>query len=199
MDLRLPRDVRILVVPGLHGSGPAHWQTRWQRLHPSFERVEQEHWDVPDLDAWADRLETVLRAGNRPAVVVAHSFGCLATARCLDTDLLAGALLVAPADPQKFNVAERVRHSLPVPSIVIGSTNDPWMTRARAAYWAACWGSTFFNAGPVGHINAESDLGDWRFGLYCLHHLLVSIKAQHPLHERPNPVLGYELLQDARC
>jgi hypothetical protein len=43
-------DFRILVAPGLHGSGEGHWQTRWETLYPWFERIEQWHWDQPDLD-----------------------------------------------------------------------------------------------------------------------------------------------------
>ena len=184
MDLHLTRDYRVLIVPGLHGSGPAHWQTRWQQLHPFFERVEQLQWDVPDLDAWSARLDGALRASTRPAVVVAHSFGCLTTVACAEVGRIAGALLVAPADPYKFGVAARVRRALPVPSIVIGSTNDPWMNEGDAGHWADLWDSAFFNAGPLGHINADSGLGDWRFGLFCLHQLLVSVNDDRALRRR---------------
>jgi len=38
---------RVLVAPGLYNSGPLHWQSRWQRLYPAFERVEQEKWHAP--------------------------------------------------------------------------------------------------------------------------------------------------------
>jgi uncharacterized protein len=192
---------RVLVVPGLHDSGPGHWQSRWQDLHPRFERVEQDRWDEPDLDTWSERLATVLRKSTMPVVVVAHSFGCLTTVHRIGADaanatnagagrgVIAGALLVAPADPQKFGVAERLhRVQLPMPSIVIGSTNDPWMAGNRAAYWADCWGSDFFNAGPLGHINAESELGDWRFGQFCLQQLVLSIKARQRIVRRNRPV-----------
>ncbi len=29
------RDYRVLVVPGLHNSGPQHWQSLWQRRLPN--------------------------------------------------------------------------------------------------------------------------------------------------------------------
>jgi predicted alpha/beta hydrolase family esterase len=181
---------RVLVVPGLYNSGPEHWQTRWQRLHPGFERVEQANWDVPDLDVWSERLAAELNKSSMPTVIVAHSFGCLTSVHRVgqNSSNIAGALLVAPADPQKFGLAERLHPvRLPMPSIVIGSTNDPWMTGSRAAYWADCWGSDFFNAGPLGHINAESGLGDWRFGLFCLQQLVLDIKFRQRLvrHKRP--------------
>jgi hypothetical protein len=54
--------------------------------------------------------------------------------------------------------------ALPCPSIMVASANDPWMTAHSAETWARRWGSDFVNAGALGHINAESGLGDWRFG-----------------------------------
>lgn len=172
---------RVLVVPGLHNSGPGHWQTRWQEAHPHFERVEQSDWDTPDLDTWSEKLASDLHQSSQPVVIIAHSFGCLTTVHRIgvDSGTIVGALLVAPADPQKFGVAERLQNvRLTVPSIVIGSTNDPWMASHRASYWADRWGSEFFNAGPMGHINAESGLGDWRFGQFCLQQLILAIKAR---------------------
>ena len=68
-----------MIVPGLHGSGAAHWQS-W--LHGQIDgsvRVEQDFWGVPDIERWADRVaETVDAQGPGPHVIVAHSFGCLA-------------------------------------------------------------------------------------------------------------------------
>jgi predicted alpha/beta hydrolase family esterase len=159
-------DFRVLVVPGLDGSGPEHWQSRWQRLYPAFERVEQDRWDVADLPVWSSRLQEVLAQDARPTVIVAHSFGCLTTVHRvgLDAGHIVGALLVAPADPEKFKVADIVQVRLPFPSVVIGSTDDPWMSAERAEHWAGVWGSEFVNAGAVGHINTASGLGDWPDG-----------------------------------
>ena len=172
--------IRAVIVPGLHDSGPEHWQTRWQRLYPSFERVEQEHWDLPDLDAWSAQVRTVLQRSSRPTLIIAHSFGCLASVHAhRDASNLVGALLVAPADPDKFDVAHRLRGAMNCPSIVVGSTNDPWMTGANAALWAQSWGSRFVNAGALGHINAESGLGDWREGQSLLAAMLDSAAPRH--------------------
>jgi predicted alpha/beta hydrolase family esterase len=57
---------------------------------------------------------------------------------------------------------------------MIGSTNDPWMNSSHAEYWANKCGSEFIDAGALGHINADSGLGDWRFGLYQLERLLLA-------------------------
>lgn len=164
---------RVLVVPGLHDSGPDHWQSRWQARYPAFERVEQDHWDRPDLPRWSARLAEKLRQSTQPTLLIAHSFGCLTVMHAARAfDHVVAALLVAPADPDKFNVGNPLRDArLRCPSIVIGSENDPWMAAHRAAYWADCWGCGFLNAGALGHINAESGLGEWEAGLQQLSHL----------------------------
>jgi predicted alpha/beta hydrolase family esterase len=159
---------RILIVPGLHDSGPDHWQTRWQQIHPRFERVEQVDWDHPDITAWSEQINKTLRRSVRPTIIVAHSFGCLATVHraIIGAPHLYGALLVAPADPKKFGVAGQVAHALtPLATAVIASDNDPWMDAHRAKWWAAQWHARFITAGAIGHINADSGIGEWRAGL----------------------------------
>ncbi|WP_338766037.1 alpha/beta hydrolase [Massilia sp. METH4] len=156
--------LRVLVAPGLHNSGPEHWQSRWQRLYPAFERIEQDDWSDPILPIWSARVDEVRQRDRRPTLIVAHSFGCLASVHSVARDPanIVGLLLVAPADPEKFGVAELLpRPPLPVPSTMIASTNDPWMPLERARQWAERWDSDFVDAGPLGHINAESGLGDW--------------------------------------
>ncbi len=65
---------------------------------------------------------------------------------------------------------------LPFPSILVGSTNDPWMRLEDARYWAKVWGSEFVNAGALGHINADSGLGCWRNGLTLLQQLAQAVR-----------------------
>lgn len=174
MAQQLFPDVQVIIVPGLHDSGPGHWQSRWQRAHPEFYRVRQDDWSDPALPAWSARLDEVRRRDPRPALFVAHSFGCLAAVHSIarDAGKVAGALLVAPADPDKFGVA-RLLPALPLacPSLMISSSNDPWMPAGQAALWAARWRSVLVEAGPLGHINAESGLGDWAFGIQQLQSL----------------------------
>lgn len=175
MNLPYLSEYRVLVVPGLHGSEEAHWQTRWEKMYPVFERVQQDDWARPELPRWSQRLAQVLEESDQPTLIVAHSFGCLTTmhAASRSRSNLVGTLLVAPADPEKFAVADILRDArLPCPSIVIGSSNDPWMASHRAAYWADRWGCGFLNAGALGHINAESGLGDWEQGLQQFRYLL---------------------------
>ncbi len=174
MATQLFPDFHVIIVPGLHDSGPAHWQSRWQQRHAEFSRVRQDDWERPQLGAWAARLDEVRASDPRPALFIAHSFGCLATVHSLARDgrNAAGALLVAPADPVKFGVADLLPAlALPCPTLMVASANDPWMRADSAAAWARRWGSELVEGGWLGHINAESGLGDWPDGAALLHRL----------------------------
>ena len=155
---------RLLIVPGLHDSGPAHWQTWLQAFDRRALRVGQRDWSTPDLQRWSARITNVLEhAGPGPWIAAAHSFGCLALAHHLAQvpgSPVAAALLVAPADPHKFGVGALLPlRALPVASVLIGSETDPWMSAADARGWAGRWGSHWVNLGNAGHINAEAGFG----------------------------------------
>ena len=174
MAQQLFPDFHVIIVPGLHDSSAGHWQSLWQRRHPEFSRVRQDDCNDPQLMTWAARLDQVRASDPRPALLIAHSFGALTCAHAIARDgaNVAGALLVAPADPDKFGVASLLPAlPLPCPSIVVASANDPWMQAERAAQWAARWGSELVDAGPLGHINAKSGLGAWPGGMTLLHRL----------------------------
>lgn len=176
-------EFQVILVPGLHDSGPDHWQSRWQRAHPEFWRVRQADWSDPDLPAWAARVDDTRRLDPRPALLVAHSFGCLASMASIAADPrgVAGALLVAPADPDKFGVAGALpSQPVGVPTLLISSLDDPWMGADQAAAWGRRWGSELHSAGVCGHINAESGLGDWSFGLKRLQLLYERAHNDHP-------------------
>ena len=66
----------VLIVPGLGGSGPAHWQSIWQTRNTSFRRVTERDWDVPNLEEWLANLERAVREAEVPIVLVAHSLSC---------------------------------------------------------------------------------------------------------------------------
>lgn len=153
---------QLLIVPGLHDSGPAHWQTWLHALHPDALRVRQDDWSLPALERWADRIGETLEGVRGPVIAVAHSFGCLALAQLLGwgESRIAAALLVAPADPERFGLQKRL-HAAPLPArtTLVASDTDPWMSAAEALRWARCWGSHFHNLGDAGHINAEAGFG----------------------------------------
>lgn len=174
----LPESPATLILPGLQGSGPGHWQSLWQAINPRFIRVEQADWNTPDIDVWASTVVRAVRHQPQRVVLVAHSFGCLAALRAsLVVDRqIAGALLVAPADPDKFGVEPLLPHStLPFPSMVVASRNDPWMAFEKAARWAQRWDSTLVDLGDAGHINTEAGYGAWPQGEELLRDFHLSL------------------------
>lgn len=196
---------RVLIVPGLYGSGPTHWQTWLQSRLPGAVRVEQDDWNHADLDRWSARIAQVIDEGpGLPQVAVAHSFGCLALAHCLGQRRhrpgrgdglvgVQGALFVAPAEPERFRLAERLpKHGLGVPSTVFASDSDPWMSARSAHRWASVWDANFINLGDVGHINAESGFGPLP---RVLHHTQVLIRRVQA--SRRTPRAGIQELSPA--
>lgn len=173
----------VLVVPGLYGSESLHWQTRWERRFPHFERVEQDDWSLPDVDRWAQRIVEAALHLDAPALIVAHSFGCLAAVRAekLQSNLIAGALLVAPADPARFGLEKKLPQvPLLFPSTLVASTNDALLPVSRAQQLAERWGSQFVCVGAKGHINVQSGLGDWNQGLEQLEMLCRRMSSPRP-------------------
>jgi predicted alpha/beta hydrolase family esterase len=173
-----------LVLPGLNDSGPEHWQSRWETLHPAYRRVGQRDWDHPDLPAWLGALEAAVAGARGPVALVAHSLGCAlavhAAARPFAGSIVA-ALLVAPADvdspahtpAETRGFAPLPMRPLPFPATVVASENDPFVTLPRARAFADAWGAAFVDAGPRGHLNAASGLGDWPEGQQHLAALLA--------------------------
>lgn len=156
--------LRLLIVPGLHDSGQAHWQTWLESLNRDALRVTQRDWSDPALDRWARRIASALeRDAQARWIVAAHSFGCLALARlaALQPQLpVEAALLVAPADPDRFGVGDLLPHGpLPFSSTVVASQTDPWLSVARSRLWSQRWRSHHVDLGDAGHINAEAGFG----------------------------------------
>lgn len=169
-----PGDLTVLIVPGLRNSGPAHWQTLWTQQLPRVRRVVQAEWDTPQRQPWVDTLaQAVLDIPGR-VLIAAHSLGCITTVHLPDrvAQRIAGALLVAPADPERralLNGFAPVPHApLPYPSVVVGSRDDPWCPCRLSARYARAWGSTYVLLDAAGHINAESGFGPWPLGLGLL-------------------------------
>jgi len=174
-----------LLVPGLGGSGPKHWQSRWQQSRPGCSFVKQNNWNLPDCQAWLTGLDAAIRACPTPPIVVAHSLGCALVAHwaahtTTDT-LIQGALLVAPADvdsdlhtpPETKVFAPMPMTRLAFPATVVASTTDSYVDVQRAQVFATAWGAEFVNIGAHGHINADSRLDDWDEGWRLLDDLMA--------------------------
>ncbi len=179
----------VLIIPGLNNSGPAHWQTLWVEQRGDCQRVELGMWANPHRNTWVNKLNLAIRDAGRPVVLVAHSLGCLAVAWWAQLEQpqpghsVVGALLVAPPEVDFFPADERLEGfaptpalALPFPSILVASRNDRYIGMRSARRLARLWGSQFADAGETGHINADSNLGDWPFGQFLLRQLAQPIR-----------------------
>jgi predicted alpha/beta hydrolase family esterase len=174
----------ILIIPGLGGSGPHHWQTYVERSFPGALRVQQDDWDQPDRAAWTSRLAAAIEE-SPGAVLVAHSLGCATVAHAVAARPglpVAAALLVAPADvDREHGMPDCLRDFSPLPrlplpfrSILVASSNDPYMTLTRARALADDWGAEFIDSGAVGHINVDAGFGPWSDGEHLLRRLITT-------------------------
>lgn len=170
----------VVIIPGLGNSGEQHWQTRWEKKY-GFNRIEQSNWDEPDKQSWVNALEKQLsNIVDKPIILVAHSLACITTALWASefSKKIKAALLVAPADTEASAIPKEITDFAPIPlkklpfkSIVVASTNDQYISLERASFLANAWGSEFINIGATGHINSDSNLGDWELGLELLKEL----------------------------
>lgn len=175
---------KVLTIPGLWNSGPQHWQTHWEAKH-GWQRVQQRDWDRPDRDEWVRTLQAAVESRTAPPVLAAHSLGCSLVGQWVaDTggDGVAGAFLVAPSDIEAPDYPEEGRSfsrmplvRLPFPSVVVASTDDPYVTLDRARMFADAWGARLVTIGPAGHINGASGYGPWPEGEAMLQQFVATI------------------------
>ncbi len=182
--------LQVLELPGWQGSGPRHWQSRWEALYGD-RRVEQSDWMRPLRGDWMMRLDETIAdledaaPPDQPPQValVAHSLGChlLAAwaAHSRRTACVRGALLVAPPDVERdelraalHSFSPIVRRRLPFPALAVISVDDAFCSVDRAQAMAADWGCGVLEAGARGHLNADSGLADWPQGRQALADLL---------------------------
>ena len=182
-------DFTILILPGLGGSGPDHWQTHWGKAFPSMMRVEQTDWEKPAYPDWCARLTEAVSQATRPVVLVAHSLGTSLTMRWSFEQAgharkVAGAFLVAPTDRDRFDASPTssvrgwgpmILKPLPFPSMVLASRNDDRVSFERAQAFAKAWGSSLIDAGNLGHIGSAAKLDLWPFGLFYFGQFIGSL------------------------
>ncbi len=170
----------IIIIPGLGGSGPQHWQTLWEKQF-NFARVEQNDWETPVCADWVENINNEVKK-HKPAdvILICHSLACNTMAYWAQKYKvpIKAALLVAPADteadsypPGTKGFTPMVLNKLPFKTITVASTNDFYVTLDRAELFARSWGSELINVGEAGHINVDSGYGKWDVGLEILKRL----------------------------
>jgi len=167
----------ILLVPGLRDHVEAHWQTILEKKLPNVCSVAPLEHNKLSCAARIEALENALDRIDGPVVLVAHSAGVMITAHWANKYRrpIHGALLATPADlesplPPGYPTLEEIRDNgwlplprktLPFPSIVAASTNDPLGNFDRISKLACDWGSHLVNLGDVGHLNPAAGFGEW--------------------------------------
>jgi predicted alpha/beta hydrolase family esterase len=169
----------LVIIPGWQDSAPGHWQSLWADIFQGAVRVQQDNWLSPTRKAWVSRIAETIEAQTGPVVLAAHSLGCIAVSHLPAhvTTKVQGALLVAPADPERraplVDFAPVPYEALPYPSIVVASANDPYCSVRTAGAYARAWASEFVRLNNAGHINVESGHGHWPLGLALLQSLMA--------------------------
>jgi len=169
------------IVSGLGNSGPQHWQTYFERTGENFKRIEQQEWDAPNCNDWTATIDKAIEGYDLQTIIlIGHSLGCATIAHwCARYNKkIKGALLVAPSDLEAPQYDFPAKGFAPFPknkidfkTIVVASTDDPWVSIERAKYFADKWGSEFVNIGNAGHINVSSGHSEWKEGLEILKRL----------------------------
>lgn len=185
LHLTMP-SMRFIIVPGWRDSGPGHWQSLWAGRLKNAVRVQQDDWITPTREGWVASIANTILQQNERVLVVAHSLGCIATAHLpLEAaERIDGALLVAPADPERRAVLSDFSpvpcQKLPYRSVLVASSNDPYCPVRLAGAYARAWGSEFVRMQNAGHINIESGHGEWPLGVALLQSLAgdVSVAAR---------------------
>jgi predicted alpha/beta hydrolase family esterase len=163
----------FLILHGLEGSGPGHWQT-WlaARLRADNERVaypDLPDAEMPSLRSWQERLEGEIEAlPEGEVIVVCHSLSCL-----LWLHHIAGGaaqadrvLLVAP--PSEGAGVPQIAGFFPVPlprlttgARLVCADDDPYCPEGAAELYGAPLGIPVDVIPGGGHLNPEAGYGAW--------------------------------------
>ena len=173
-SLRMPEfmtssDSAIITVPGLYGSDSTHWQSRWEKKF-GYVRAELGRWNDPFPNEWEGALSSILKGATKPVVLVGHSLGSMLIVRYLSkhTSHVVGAFLVAPTDTESSSIPEEAKRfspipmtRLPVPSVVVATGSDPYLSIHRSLEFATTWGASLRILEQGGHLGRDAGLGEW--------------------------------------
>lgn len=177
-----------LIVPGYLGSGPAHWQSWFERQLPDARRVSTGSTGTPRTllagpapsempstasgirSGWSRTVSAASPASSLPRPGPGVWPALCWSPRLIPPDfrMLGSVHLQALAKTLCIVSGDAVSDC---PGLVVASSNDPWMNFSTAAYWAQRWGCRLENLGHAGHINTDSGYGPWPLGLQLLRDL----------------------------
>ncbi|MBE1490672.1 RBBP9/YdeN family alpha/beta hydrolase [Plantactinospora soyae] len=168
---------RCLLVPGRGIPLAGHWSRLWVESHPDYRWAPEPPGPPYIATERVAALHEALGADDEPAILIAHSAGCLTVASWASRHVgpVRAALLVTPpyldpdwtpgpGEPDDDVVDEIPRRPLPFPSILVASRTDTYATFAQFQQYARDWGAELFDAGNVGHLDSASGYGPWPEG-----------------------------------
>ncbi|HEV7712370.1 MAG TPA: alpha/beta hydrolase [Asanoa sp.] len=155
---------RYLLVPGRGVPLAGHWMRAWAEK-PGYRWAPEPPGPPYVVDERIEALRAAVDADDTPAILIAHSAGCLTVARwaARHEGPIHAALLVTPPfiRPEWMDVPRR---ALPFRSVLVASRTDPHCTMAQARAHADDWGAELVDAGDVGHLDSATGFGPWPDG-----------------------------------
>ncbi len=185
--------MKALNVPGYQNSGENHWQTHWENELNWLVRVQMSDWENPQRDDWVNTLEKEILSSDEDLFLVAHSLGCTTIAHLSQKakEKVKGAFIVSNPDLENndtlpeclYTFTPIPRVTLPFPSLMIASTNDPYCPVEAANTFAKSWGSELVLIGEKGHISG-ADVENWPEGKQRLLDFFQHIEADDSLRQQ---------------
>jgi uncharacterized protein len=169
----------FLIIHGLGGSGPDHWQTwlaneliqrNYPVCYPTFSNVHS-----PDKRIWLEELNEAIRSipEESELTVVTHSLGCLLWlhyAASINQQIAKRVILVAPPSPHIILTEASSFYPVPLENsdllqasnetLFVHSSNDPYCSYKHAETYLKI-GLPSITFPNMGHINVESGHGKW--------------------------------------
>jgi len=165
---------KVLLLHGWGGSCSPHWQS-WlageiAKDYGTVSFFKFSNFDNPSLERWKQELKKELDE-FKPDIVICHSLAnTLWFHLCNDDDMKEVKKLFLVAPPSMKCEIEELRSFFPVEvptdtkakeTLLITSTNDPYMTMDEAKELQEKLGVTMEVLENAGHINADSGFGEW--------------------------------------
>ena len=161
----------FLILHGLEGSGPGHWQTSLTaRLRAAGERVaypDLPDADLPSLPAWRAALDGELAAlPEGETIVVCHSLSCLLWLHHVSDGGAQADRVLLVAPPSETADVPQIAGFFPAPlpaltaARLVCSDDDPYCPEGADTVYAPL-GIPIDVIPGGGHLNPEAGYGPW--------------------------------------
>ncbi|MDB2562291.1 alpha/beta hydrolase [Sulfurimonas sp.] len=163
---------KVLLLHGWGGSDSPHWQS-WlaselAKDYGTVSFLQFSNFDFPDLQTWKNELKNELES-FQPDIVVCHSLANTLWFHLIgEIQEVQKLYLVAP--PSFTCKVEEIKEFFPLSlpqitsakeSLLIASTNDPYMTLNEAKKLQKSLNIPMKVLEDAGHINTDSGYGEW--------------------------------------